>query len=314
MIQEKATDKNIKFMQKTNIAVIITCFNRCKKTTSCLQHLFNARDSYNNTGENKIRLSIYLTDDGCTDGTAEAVKKLCSNEELHIIQGTGNLFWAGGMRAAWQEAINGQKDWDFFLLLNDDTTIQPNTFTELLNTHKHAIKTNGKSGIYSGVCTDSSGENITYGAHEYGKSIISGSRIMQPTGHPHPCTMTNANILLIASDVVKTIGIFSEEYTHSGADWAYGIEASRKGFPVYITAQPCGICDNDHIKEEIEAKIVIAMNIDERKKYYSSPLHSHHDALIFLKRHQKIKYIILYIIHTFAIYMPRVYFNLLNKR
>ena len=60
-----------------NIAVIITCFNRKAKTIECLKHLLKAYNSYNYTHiESPIKLTIYLTDDGCTDGTADAVRNI----------------------------------------------------------------------------------------------------------------------------------------------------------------------------------------------------------------------------------------------
>ena len=86
-----------------SIAVILTCFNRKEKTVQCLRHLFAAASQYN-TGHadgEEVHLSIFLTDDGCTDGTADAVKEECEGQELHIIQGDGKCYWAGGMRLAW---------------------------------------------------------------------------------------------------------------------------------------------------------------------------------------------------------------------
>lgn len=53
-----------------HIAVIITCHNRKEKTLHCLTNLFEAKKAY---GHNEVRLAVFLTDDGCTDGTAEAV-------------------------------------------------------------------------------------------------------------------------------------------------------------------------------------------------------------------------------------------------
>lgn len=102
------------------IAVLLTCFNRKIKTLSCLQSLYHALEVYNNKYENKIDLSIYLTDDGCTDGTGNAVRENFIDKNITILQGTGNLFWAGGMCLAWNTALRYNKGWDFYLLLNDD--------------------------------------------------------------------------------------------------------------------------------------------------------------------------------------------------
>ena len=85
-----------------HIAVIITCHNRKEKTLHCLTNLFEAKKAY---GHNEVRLAVFLTDDGCTDGTAEAVDQLFDRHEIHIIKGDGSLYWPGGMRAARREAL-----------------------------------------------------------------------------------------------------------------------------------------------------------------------------------------------------------------
>ena len=71
---------------KINIATIITCFNRKDKTVDCLNSLFMACSYYNqNHSQTSIKLSIYLTNDGCTDGTPEAVEQICVGQDLHMI-------------------------------------------------------------------------------------------------------------------------------------------------------------------------------------------------------------------------------------
>lgn len=104
------------------IAVLLTVFNRKDKTLKCLQHLFNQLpiEGYS--------IDVYLTDDGCTDGTPEAVKE--QYPQVNIIHGDGNLFWNRGMYTAWEKAA--QKGYDFYLWLNDDTILLPNALSKLL--------------------------------------------------------------------------------------------------------------------------------------------------------------------------------------
>lgn len=297
-----------------NIAVIITCFNRKARTLKSLQSLFHAEEYYNSHNPERISVRVFLTDDGCTDGTANAIREQFHDKAIDIIQGDGNLFWAGGMSLAWQAASDIAPERDLILLYNDDTLLNADAFCELLSTRNYVMEHTGKKGVYAGVCSSSDGKEITYGGKNYHKGIVSRSYTVLPTGTPQPCYMTNANIMLIEREVEERIGRLDNRYTHSAADWAYGIEANKAGFPVYTTANVCGVCDNDHATEEMEAHKVIGMSIEERRKYYSSPLHSRRDTLIFLRQYNKTKYIALYIIHSLAIYMPRLYFGLLSKR
>ena len=56
------------------IAVLLTCFNRKEKTLSCLAGLYESQRVYYERNSSPIELEVFLTDDGCTDGTAQAVK------------------------------------------------------------------------------------------------------------------------------------------------------------------------------------------------------------------------------------------------
>ena len=97
-----------------NIAAILTVHNRREKTLCCLRYLFDALKAYNGQKgtTSTIALSVFVTDDGCTDGTANAIREKFPSEGIHVIQGDGNLFWAGGMRLAWQTAIDSGTPWD----------------------------------------------------------------------------------------------------------------------------------------------------------------------------------------------------------
>ena len=105
-------------------AALFTCFNRKEKTLEALSNLYT---SYKKNGS-EFSMAVYLTDDGSTDGTYDAVKQ--KFPEVKLLKGNGSLYWAGGMRNSWNEAI--KKDYDAFLLLNDDTNISENLFQHCL--------------------------------------------------------------------------------------------------------------------------------------------------------------------------------------
>jgi len=95
------------------IAVSLTCYNRKSKTRDCLQSFYSATSDLQN-----VLFDIYLIDDNSSDGTAEMIEE--EFPEVHLIKGSGNLYWAGGMRLAWTKAIESKIDYDGFLLINDD--------------------------------------------------------------------------------------------------------------------------------------------------------------------------------------------------
>ena len=293
------------------IAVLLTCFNRKGKTLSCLTSLYKALDGYNKYIEDKISLSIYLTDDGCTDGTGDAVRNNFPDKNIKILQGTGNLFWAGGMRFAWNEALKKHNEWDFYLLLNDDTDLLDNLFEELLSTHQYCIDNFNKAGIYSGITSSKSDYNkMTYGGSVWRNKFLATSARLEPIGKPQLCDETNANILLVHKSVVDKIGIFWEKYSHGKADYDYSNMARKKKIPVLLTARFCGRCDNDHKSSKEFEKSIIKMSFAERKKYFSSPIHSDKDYLEYIRRNAPFRFPMVYLGRVLNLYFPKVYYKL----
>lgn len=296
------------------IAVILTCHNRKAKTLSCLDSLFLSRDKYNEPAEEKIELSVFLTDDGCTDGTIDAVRTNFSSEDITILQGDGNLFWAKGMIAAWEAAMAHSKDWRFYLLVNDDTIMLPNLFDELISTHKFCLNTYQRAGIYSGVtCTMDDSTKMSYGGDLWVDGKYSKHIRLLPTGIPQMCDMTNANILMIDKGVVNEIGIFYP-YRHGRADNDYTIQARKYGIPVLITGHFCGKCDNDHNSVLRTRQEFVKMTLKQRMQYFKSPLHSTADTLTFTRRNMPSRYLFVLIGRMIDLFFPRIYTLFLKIR
>ncbi len=294
---------------KNRIAVILTCYNRKEKTLACLRSMYVAQP-----GDGTVELTVYLTDDGCTDGTADAVRAEFAGKDIHILQGTGSLYWAGGMLFAWREALKKHDEYDFYLLLNDDTFVKDNVFTELFNAHEHALDTYGKAGIYSGITCDPHDEKIvTYGGGVYDNASRSKIRELGPSGKPQLVDKTNANILLVSREVVDKVGIFYEGYIHSGSDLDYGIMVRKAGFPAMITAHVCGVCQYDHTSDADVCRKLMQMSLKERLEYIKNPLHREHDYLVFVRRHNPGKYPLTWLLHKIRCYCPSLYMYI-NKR
>lgn len=298
------------------IATIITCFNRKDKTIRCLNCLFASIDKYNEKKrDSQIQLAIYLTDDGCTDGTADAVREVCKHHELHIIKGNGQCFWAGGMRMAWRQAMHDRHDWDFYLLLNDDTFMYPDCMMTLIHTHDHCVRTYGKPGIYSGITCDTANTNIiTYGGYVWTNYFLGLDRILQPSGEPQQCDKANSNIMLVSRRVVETMGIFYEGFVHGAADYDYSMQARKKGFPVLVTGKTCGCCDYDHNSHTQIKEKLLTMNLHQRKEYFNHPLHSNHDVMLHKRRNTPQRYVLGYIGRMLNLYFPKLYYFISNIR
>lgn len=300
----------------THIAVIITCFNRKDKTTDSLVHLFKACDTYNQAHpQAAIELSVYLTDDGCTDGTADAVREVCEGHDLHIIQGNGHCYWAGGMRLAWNEALKQKGKWDFYLLLNDDTMVYPEVFEELFSAHRFALDSCHKAGLYSGITCDIDNPSvITYGGEVFNGKVQADGEKISANASPMAVDQTNANILLVSKEIVDSLGIFHEGFIHGSADYDYSMQAHKHGFPVMVTAKVCGACEYDHLSGKNEVAKLGAMSLSQRIKYLKNPVHSDHDYLLYIRRNLPHKYLVSLILRKIRLYSPKLYGTICHYR
>ena len=211
--------------------------------------------------------------------TAEEVKK--NFPGINVIEGNGNLYWAGGMRLAWKEAL--KEHFDFYFLLNDDTTLYPNAINLLIAAHTYALEKFNKSGIYVGSTNDPVTKEFSYGGHKLLSKISIRLQPVKPQdGIIKSCDLANANILLVSNNVVESIGILSDKFTHSAADFDYTLTAPKKGFPLLVCSDYCGSCADDHGKNWMPG----SYSFSERIKYLKAPKHlAYHEYLFFIKRH-----------------------------
>lgn len=304
-------------MSTIKIAAILTVFNRKQKTLSCLQHLFEAVKAYNQQGmkNGDIAVTVFLTDDGCTDGTADAVKTAYPTQDIHILQGTGSLFWAGGMRFAWQAAIDSGTQWDYYLLLNDDTYIYNNVFIELFEADEYGFQQTGRHGLSSGItCQPENREEITYGGFLFGSKAKGVHVLAQPLGIPQNVDMSHANILLVHHDVVNVQGIFFHGFIHGAADEDYSMTAKRNRFPIIVTSHVCGECAYDHDSSKEEIKWLTTLSLKERKAYVNAPTHSDHDYLLYVRRNLPLRFPMAWLLRKVRLYSPKLYFRITHFR
>jgi GT2 family glycosyltransferase len=205
------------------IAVLITCFNRREKTLACLRHL-----------EGQVlpehhRIEAFLVDDGSTDGTRDAVR--AAFPRVHVIRGTGSLYWAGGMRLAWKTAAEASPE--YFLLLNDDTEIVPDAVSTLLG----LTGPPGARTIAVAAIADPETGKTVYGAYRNG---ITGN--LPEDGPKDHCSTFNANCVLVTAAVHRELGVLDSIYTHGLADHAYGYTASGSGINIIESPRHLGKC------------------------------------------------------------------------
>lgn len=277
------------------IAVLITCHNRREKTLKCLTSLYEARLP------EAFYLDVYLVDDGSTDGTSDAV---CLHfPDVKIIAGNGNLFWNKGMRLAWETAA---KNWeyDFYLWLNDDTIIDKDAISELLDCYEEALKQEKLASIIVGTCrNDLVSEIFSYGGRTETGPVI-------PNGKLQKSKFINGNLVLIPKGIYTEIGNLSPLYTHAIGDNDYGLRAIEKGFNCYITKKYIAVCPVNELASWCNPKTPVLKRI---KLLYSPKGVNLNEYIIFLKKHKRNKWLISIIKVYLKALFPKIYKYLSGK-
>ncbi|MGJ7918461.1 glycosyltransferase family 2 protein [Massilia sp. LXY-6] len=218
------------------IAVILSCFNRKQKTLDAIGCVLAQ------SALEQVTIDFFVTDDGSQDGTSEAV--LARYPEIRILKGNGRLFWNGGMRLAWSEAFKGS--YDFFLWLNDDTFLFPDSVRRMLETHALGLGRHGKAGIVVGSTQDEQGRTSYGGERQKGPLRPLTLKTVAAQSHIQSCDTFNGNCVLISNAAAAVLGNLDSHFVHAIGDTDYGLRAKRAGIPMWIMPGHAGRCVNDH--------------------------------------------------------------------
>ena len=175
----------------------MTGHDRVATTLECLKRLFAAVAHLEGWS-----CKVFLVDDGSTDGTGDRVRT--EFPDVRVIDGDGTLYWAKGMRTAWEAAIAESGEWDGYLWLNDDTELNDGSLAQL-------VAANDGERIVVGELKNAAGK-IVYGSRE--GELFTG------------------NCVLVPRKVYERIGMICGEYSHAWADSDYAMMAKRAGINV----------------------------------------------------------------------------------
>jgi GT2 family glycosyltransferase len=265
----------------SNIAVLMTCHNRCEATLACLRSLFGQRTA-------NLGLSVFLVDDGSSDGTAETVAKEFS--KVNVIQGNGHLYWSGGMRLAFDVAT--REDADFHLWLNDDVVLDRDAIGLLLSTYEETQRRRPGPTIVVGAVMDPISGTTTYsGLRRRSAWHPLRFEFVDPGPVPKLCDTMSGNVVLISRDAFEKLGAIDPAFVHTMGDCDYGLRLARIGGGVWLAAQHVGTCSRgDRLPHPADCSVIDRLrDIGSSKKLPPLPW------LTYVRRHGGLLWPILWI-------------------
>ena len=283
-------------MKHASLAVIMTCFNRREITLSSLRALYQQTTSFD----------VFLTDDGSSDGTADAVK--ASYPQVQILQGDGNLFWVGGMRLAFAEAM--RRNYDYYLWLNDDTLLNSDTLERLLAIHQQLIEQGRENSIVVGSTQDGLTGKASYGGAVKSRKWYSNKYDFVGSSQTLlECDTMFGNCVLIPNTVTKKVGNIDAAFIHSLGDLDYGLRAKNQGCSIWVTPGYVGTCSKNSVRNSwIDTKLSALERLKKVTQIKAFPVKP---WTIFCSRHSGF----LWIIYWFLPYLRALigYKNLANS-
>lgn len=287
------------------ISVLLTCFNRKALTLRLLASLFRQQQL-------QAELCILVVDDGCSDGTADAIRQ--QFPQVHVVAGTGQLYWCGGMRLAQQQLANVlPRAADYQLWLNDDVELDDDALARLLK-QTQALQASHRVGAVVGAVRSLTGSTLTYGGR---KSLsrwlpLRMSAVLAQSEQPQSCDFINGNVCLFPADAVEAVGELTSAYTHSMGDFDYGLRLRRRGFTLWQAAGSFGRCKGRPIAGSIRDR---SLSLQQRLVLLQQPNQAAPVAQWqhFVQQHGGVAWPLLWLKAQCRAWWPQLYLRLIAK-
>ncbi|OGZ34463.1 MAG: hypothetical protein A2Y98_04010 [Candidatus Portnoybacteria bacterium RBG_19FT_COMBO_36_7] len=206
------------------VYIIILNWNGCNDTIECIESLKSV--TYPN-------FSVVVVDNASSDNSIDVIPR--KYRDIAFIEVKKNMGFAGGNNIGIKYAL--EHGADYILLLNNDTTVEPNFLSELVN----VAQANKKIGILGPkIYFYSEPAKIWFGGGRLNLIKTKGTHIdylkidnkEQPPGKPRETRYITGCCLLIKKDTVSKIGMISEDYFlyYEDADWC--VRAKKAGWKI----------------------------------------------------------------------------------
>lgn len=229
--------KEIMEDKQPSVAIIIVNYNGIEDTIECIKSL------------NKINYYNYKTFVIENNSTQKPTKDQIDylNEHAVYIESGENLGFSGGNNIGIRKAL--ENGFDYVLLLNNDTTVEPNFLNILID----AAKEKTDVGIVGGKIVFYSKQSyLWYGGGYLNEKFGGGSHerwneLNSPdTGEVREVTFITGCLMLIPIAVFKKVGLLSEEYFLYAEDTDFCYKVMQAGYKLWF-------CENTLIYHKVSS-------------------------------------------------------------
>ncbi len=215
------------------IYIVICVYNRLKFTRDCLDSL--RKQTYRD-------FKVIVVDDGSSDGTYAHLKE--NYPEIELLQGDGNLWWAGATNVGVKKALQlSSSNDDYILTLNNDLTVVEEYLQELI-----LVAEKEKPCVVGSVSVNIKNPNkVEFAGLKWNKITAKYSRPKEFNDNYKELLSHNSIIdtdllpgrgTLIPISVFKQIGLFDQEnFPHYAADDDFSLRSKKFGFKLVVATK-----------------------------------------------------------------------------
>lgn len=223
--------------KQPSVAIIIVNYNGTEDTIECVKSL-------NKIGYKNYR--IFVIENGSSKTPMiEQIDYL--KEHTVYIESHENLGFSGGNNIGIRKAI--ESDFDYVLLLNNDTTVRPDFLSVLIR----AAVEKEDVGIVGGKIAFFNKPNyLWYGGGHMNEKFGGGSHERwnelnsEDTSEIREVTFITGCLMLIPIEVLKKVGLLSEEYFLYAEDTDFCYKVIKAGYKLWF-------CENTLIYHKVSA-------------------------------------------------------------
>ena len=210
------------------IGVILVNYNGKEYNDKCIKSILNSTISE--------QIQIIIVDNASTDGSLEELREQwVNNAQIHIIPLKENYGFSKanneGIRWAIKQGI------EFFLLLNNDTEIEPYTIECMVDSQKQR-----NAIVVPQVLYADRPDIIWYAGGDF-SPIINKQRNSGINRHDNAkykrsryCSFANGCCLLLTKKIIKRMGLLDERFFLYGEDTEYSLRAKERGIDIWYCA------------------------------------------------------------------------------
>lgn len=206
-------------------AIILLNFNSYQDTFECVESILNSNES---------NYQIYIIDNASQDDSFSRLKNDFQEDiRISFLFSKENLGFSGGCNVGIKEAL--KRDYDYVLLLNNDTIVTDSFLSEMLSIAKKVTRV----GIVGGKTLFNDDRKSIWDAGGY---ICEKSYrgIRRRENHPDINDVNEVGFItcclaLVKAEVFHKIGLLPEAYFFGSEEWEFSLRAHRAGFKLMYT-------------------------------------------------------------------------------